>query len=164
MDSPDGDGARLILAPLSVAEQTIAEAAKRCGDVIKKRRTIPGGIWITNERMHLFSPSLFDAIVPRRNRIPKKFDGKTRTRLLKRSLSPFRIAVLHGDACAQRSGRTGQPWSSFGVMSRQEMLAMFFKDDSGEQRRPWLAARSTARQDFWRWVATGGIHSQAVRL
>ena len=149
----------LILAP-SVAEQTIAEAAKLGVEVTYKEAPDDSeGIWITNhERLHLFSPSLFDAIVLDESSILKSLDGKIRTRLLKRVCHHSASPVLHGNACAQRSGRTRQPcrvpWRDVAARNACDVFQTRFR----EQRRPWMAAQSRARQDFWRWVAQWAVY------
>src|SRR5215813_4528862 len=75
----------LIVAPLSVAQQTISEAA-RLGVEIKYKLAPDesDGIWITNyQRLHKFIGIEFKAIVLDESSILKSIDGKTRDLLLK---------------------------------------------------------------------------------
>ena len=77
----------LILAPLCVAEQTVAEAAK-LGITVRYAGSESDldsavGIHITNyERLEKFPPGLFRAVVLDESSILKAFDGKTRTKLI----------------------------------------------------------------------------------
>ena len=150
----------LILAPLSVAEQTIAEAAKLGVEVTYKEAPDDSdGIWITNyERLHLFSPSLFDAIVLDESSILKSLDGKIRTRLLKQFVTiPHRLCCTATPAPNDLVELANHA-EFLGVMSRQEMLAMFFVHDSENSGDRGWRLKKHARQDFWRWVAQWAVY------
>ena len=150
----------LIVAPLSVAEQTIAEAAKLGVDVTYKESPDDSdGIWITNyERLHLFSPSLFDAIVLDESSILKSLDGKIRTRLLKQFVTiPHRLCCTATPAPNDLVELANHA-EFLGVMSRQEMLAMFFVHDSENSGDRGWRLKKHARQDFWRWVAQWAVY------
>ena len=71
----------LIVAPLSVAEQTIEEAKKVDVEINYCARPVnQDGIWITNyQKLHHFIGSHYDAIVLDESSILKSLDGKTRT-------------------------------------------------------------------------------------
>lgn len=153
-------GRGLILAPLSVAEQTIAEAAKLGVEVTYKEAPDDSeGIWITNyERLHLFSPSLFDAIVLDESSILKSLDGKIRTRLLKQFVTiPHRLCCTATPAPNDLVELANHA-EFLGVMSRQEMLAMFFVHDSENSGDRGWRLKKHARQDFWRWVAQWAVY------
>jgi superfamily II DNA or RNA helicase len=75
----------LILAPLSVARQTVREAQRIDIDVhyVRHGSEVTGpGIWITNYEMaEGFDPAMFDAVVLDESSILKNVEGKTRQRL-----------------------------------------------------------------------------------
>ena len=86
----------LILAPLGVTAQTVAEAAKIGVEVVYAHRQAEAsdGITITNyERLHLFDPESFGAVVLDESSILKAFSGTTK-KLLVRSFAdtPWRLA------------------------------------------------------------------------
>ena len=76
----------LIVAPLSVARQTVREAEKVDAEVRYVRSgqdvTSPG-LWATNyEMVEHFDPAQFGAVVLDESSILKSLDGKLRTRLI----------------------------------------------------------------------------------
>jgi len=149
-------GARtLILAPLCVAEQTVAEAAKIGVPLVYVRTQAEAdasahNIVITNyDRMDAFTSSAFEAVVLDESSILKSFDGKTRTALIAAfahtryrlcctaTPSPNDIAELANHA------------EFLGLMTRPEFLATWFvHDDAG-----WRMKRH-AVQPFYRWMAS----------
>ncbi len=73
------DGPVLFVAPLSVARQTVREAAKLGTDVTYSRSGTAGRFTITNyEMLEHFDPADFDAVVLDESSILKALDGKTR--------------------------------------------------------------------------------------
>ena len=76
----------LIVAPLSVARQTVREARAIDLDVhyVRDGSAVDGdGIWATNyELIDRFDPADFDAVVLDESSILKSIDGKLRTRLI----------------------------------------------------------------------------------
>ena len=145
----------LILAPLCVAEQTVAEAARLGIDIhyAEGKHAIVGPLTITNyERLDRFDPAAFGAVVLDESSILKSFDGKTRTRLIEAfagtryrlcctaTPSPNDIAELANHA------------EFLGLMTRAEFLATWFvHDDHG-----WRMKKH-ARQPFFRWLASWAV-------
>lgn len=90
----------LIVAPLSVAEQTIEEASSV--DVTIRFCSSPqdqDGIWITNyQKLHHFIGARYDAIVLDESSILKSLDGKTRTMLIQ-EFSSYLTTRLYLEAC-----------------------------------------------------------------
>ncbi len=150
----------LIVCPLSVAEQTIAEAAKLGVEVTYKLEPDgTEGIWITNyDRLHKFDPDLFDAIVLDESSILKSLDGKIRTMLLEKFTSiPYRLCCTATPAPNDLTELTNHA-EFLGVMSRQEMLATFFVHDSEDSGDRGWRLKKHARDDFWRWVAQWAVY------
>ena len=153
-----GDTA-LIVAPLSVARQTVREARKIDADIsyVRSGQDVDGpGLWITNyEMVEHFDPALFDAVVLDESSILKNVDGKTRTRLIETFRAvPRRLACTATPAPNDVSELTNH--SEFlGVMRRAEMLAAYFINDE----RDWRLKGHAAKPMF-RWMASW---AQALR-
>lgn len=143
----------LILAPLSVARQTVREAAKLDADVHYVRddtQVRHGGVWITNyEMVDRFDPALFDAVVLDESSILKNVDGKTRRRLTERlSQIPRRLACTATPAPNDVAELTNHA-EFLGVMRRAEMLSAYFVNDEKNWR-----LKGHAADPMYRWMAT----------
>jgi superfamily II DNA or RNA helicase len=143
----------LILAPLSVARQTVREARKIGLEVnyVRDGSEVDGdGLWITNYEMaHKFDPTLFGAVVLDESSILKNVDGKTRRALT----DQFRV-VPRRLACSATPGPNDVAELTnhaefLGVMSRAEMLAAYFVNDEKEWR-----LKGHAADPMFRWMAS----------
>lgn len=150
-------GRVLILAPLAVAQQTIAEAAKLgyAGMVAYARSSAEtrSQIVITNyEMLGHFDPAEFAGVVLDESSILKSVDGKTRERLIEAFAStPFRLCCTATPAPNDISEFANHA-EFLGVCSREEMLATYFvHDDEG-----WRL-KGHAREPFYRWLASWGM-------
>jgi len=145
----------LIVAPLSVARQTIEEGRKLGIDVYYTRSgsDLKGDINITNyEMISSFDPSVFNAVVLDESSILKSLTGKTRAKL---------IAMFHDTKYRLCCTATPAPndiaeianhAEFLGIMSRVNMLSAFFvHDDNG-----WRLKKH-AEQPFYRWLASWGM-------
>jgi superfamily II DNA or RNA helicase len=146
-------GRVLILAPLCVAEQTVAEGVKLGVPVQYSKTPIDAPITITNyERLDAFDPSDYAGVVLDESSILKAFDGKTRQKLIETfqdttyrlcctaTPSPNDIAELANHA------------EFLGLMTRAEFLATWFvHDDEG-----WRM-KGHAVQPFYRWLASWAL-------
>jgi len=154
----------LMLAPLCVAEQTVAEAAKLGIDVhyapdhhaAKGHRLV-----ITNyERLDKFDPSAFSAVVLDESSILKAFDGKTRTALIEAfAHTPYRLcctATPSPNDIAELANHA----EFLGLMTRPEFLATWFiRIDQGQRtttHHGWRMKRH-AVEPFYRWLASWAI-------
>jgi hypothetical protein len=155
------DGAVLILAPLAVAPQTVREGEK-FGIPVEYVREMPtwdadaAGIYVTNyELLDRFDLSQFAGLVLDESSILKSYDGATRTAIIEASREvPFRLACTATPAPNDYM-ELGNHAEFLGVMSRAEMLAMFFVHDGGETQQ-WRL-KGHAQADFWRWVASWAV-------
>jgi hypothetical protein len=118
----------LILAPLAVAPQTVAEGAE-IGVAVKHCRDgseIPDGacIVITNyDRLHRFDPSMFGAVVLDESSCIKHHDAKTlRTLLTAFRDTPFKLCATATPAPNDWT-ELGTHAEFLGVCTRAEMLA-----------------------------------------
>lgn len=145
-------GARsLIVAPLSVARQTVREAEKLGSEVRYIRSPHPGpGLFITNYEMaHSVELSSFDAVVLDESSILKNVDGKTRRFLTHATRDvAYRLACTATPAPNDVAELTNHAeW--LGVMSRAEMLAAFFVHDE----KLWRP-KGHALIPMMRWLST----------
>lgn len=145
----------LILAPLSVAHQTVKEAAT-FGIHVEYHRTHPDnlpGIVITNyEMMDGFNMADFTGIVLDESSILKSHDGKTRTAILDASARiPYRLSCT-ATPSPNDFMELGNQAEFVGVMSREEMLAMFFIHDGGDTAK-WRL-KGHGEEKFWEWLST----------
>lgn len=147
----------LIVAPLAVAQQTVREAAD-LGIALTYARTQSdaGAMTITNyEMVDRFDADAFGAVVLDESSILKAHDGKTRTRLIEQfSRTPYRLCCTATPA-PNDTAEMANHAEFLGILSRVEMLAMFFvHDDSG-----WRL-KGHAREPFYRWLASWGMSLQ----
>jgi hypothetical protein len=143
----------LIVAPLSVARQTVREAGKIDADVRYVRRpedVAPGTISITNyEIVHHFDPAMFDAVALDESSILKNFTGATRTALITQwSDTKYRSSWSATPAPNDVTELCNQA-EFLGIIPRNEMLAAYFvHDDEG-----WRL-KGHAADPMFAWMAT----------
>lgn len=146
----------LIVAPLSVARQTVREAARIDAEVryVRDPEMVNGpGIYITNyEMVDHFDPSWFGAVVLDESSILKNVAGKTRERLTKRFRAvPRRLCCTATPAPNDHAELTNHA-EFLGIMPRSEMLAAFFiHDDEG-----WRL-KGHAAEAMYRFVAQWAV-------
>ena len=146
----------LILAPLSVARQTVREAHRINLDVRYVRHGADAagpGIWITNYEMaDNFDPATFDAVVLDESSILKNVEGKTRQRLTTAlSTVPYRLACTATPAPNDVAELCNHA-EFLGAMSRAEMLAAFFVHDEIGWR-----LKGHAADPMFRWMASWAV-------
>lgn len=148
----------LILAPLAVAAQTVREGAKFGIEVNYARRheDVKPGITIANyEMLEHFRPEGFSGIVLDESSILKSYDGKTRTAIIESfARTPFKLACTATPAPNDYM-ELGNHAEFLGVMSRVEMLSMFFVHDGGETQQ-WRL-KGHAETEFWKWLASWAV-------
>jgi hypothetical protein len=138
----------LILTPLAVAAQTIREGEKFGIECHRSSDgTVPGRIVITNyDRLHLFDPADFGAVVCDESSILKSFNGSTRkaiTRLM--SKMPYRL-LCTATAAPNDYTELGNSSEALGELSYSDMLRRFFAqlDDKGQKREERLQRSAEA--------------------
>lgn len=152
-------GKVLILAPLAVSEQTIEQGATFGIDV----RRVPNGgspdapgVWITNyERMESIDFSELHGLVLDESSILKAHDGKTRTRIIESAQGvPYRLSCT-ATPSPNDFEELGNQCEFLGVMTRTEMLATYFVNDTGDtgtwRLKGWGASK------FWEWMGTWSV-------
>ena len=146
----------LILAPLSIARQTVREAAKIDIDLTFARSQADAGwLTVTNyEMLHHFDPEAFGAVVLDESSILKATEGVYRSRLIEAfERTPFRLACTATPAPNDIAEITNH--SAFlGIMPRRDVLATFFLHEADDARATGWRLKNHARDAFWRWMAS----------
>ena len=151
----------LILAPLAVAPQTVAEGieigvrVRHCRDGSEYDESQGVEIIITNyDRLHRFDPSIFGAVVLDESSCIKHHDAKTLRTLLEAFRStPFKLCATATPAPNDWT-ELGTHAEFLGICTRAEMLAEYFTHDGGDTS-VWRL-KGHARQIFWQWVSRWG--------
>lgn len=145
----------LILAPLCVAHQTVREGIRFGIDIhyCRSMDEVRKGITITNyEMMDKFDFHHFGGIVLDESSILKSYTGSFRNRIIDLSASiPYRLSCT-ATPSPNDYMELGNQAEFLGIMSRVEMLAMFFTHDGGETSK-WRL-KGHAKKKFWEWMAT----------
>lgn len=153
-------GPVLIVAPLAVAAQTMAEGRKfgvpvrraKCGSEV----TDDCKIWVTNyERLERFDPAAFWGVVLDESSILKSYSGKYRTMLVERwGDRPFRLACTATPAPNDYM-ELGNHAEFLGCMTGSEMLAAYFINNPSEVGKYRL--KGHAERPFWRWLSSWAV-------
>lgn len=150
----------IIIAPLAVSQQTVAEGVKfgitvcpiRSMEEVKKN----GGIYIINyEMLDHVEPELFGGVVLDESSILKALIGKTKMRLIEMFQGvPFRLCCTATPAPNDHA-ELGNHAEFLGVMRTPEMLSTWFVND-GFQSGHWRL-KGHAKDSFWRWVGSWAV-------
>ena len=144
----------LILCPLAVAGQTIKEGQKFGIDVVKYDASSP--IQITNyEQLENIDCSLFSGIVLDESSILKNYEGQIKKLILDSfSKTPYKLACT-ATPSPNDPMELGNHSEFLDVMSRTEMLSMYFIHDGGETAK-WRI-KGHAVKLFYEFVSTWAI-------
>jgi len=149
-------GMRLILAPLAVAGQTVAEAESigiKMRYVSDSSEMDGDGIYISNyDRVENFADVNVNAIILDESSIIKSHDGKYRNYLQERFKdTPYKLC-LSATPAPNDYMELATHSEFMGARTRSEMLATFFTHDGGDTSK-WRL-KGHARRDFFAWVST----------
>lgn len=149
------EGRVLVVAPLAVCEQTVAEGAEFGIECAYRRSDEGDAITVTNyEMVEQFDPGEFVGVALDESSILKSFTGKTRNTLIASFAdTPYRLACTATPAPNDFT-ELGNHSEFLGVKTRTEMLAEYFVHDGGSTQDWRLKGHAVA--DFWRWVASWG--------
>lgn len=149
-------GRVLILTPLAVAQQTVAEGAKFGDECYYLGEDDPSiSVVVTNyDRLHRFDPAQFGGVVLDESSILKNMDGKTRNALIEMfAETPFKLCCSATPAPNDFT-ELGNHSEFLGAKSRVEMLSEYFVHDGGSTADWRLKGHATAA--FWEWIASWG--------
>jgi DNA modification methylase len=153
------NGIVLILAPLAVSEQTI-EQGNTFGIEVKRvphgESPSSPGIWITNyERMDAIDFAELSGIVLDESSILKSHDGKTRTKIITSCQQvQYRLSCT-ATPSPNDFEELGNQCEFLGVMTRTEMLATYFVNDTGDTGTWRLKGWGQSR--FWEWMGSWAV-------
>jgi DEAD/DEAH box helicase len=148
----------MILAPLAVSEQTIAEG-KKFGIAVERYTgadVFGPHILITNyEQLHNVKADQFDGIVLDESSILKGMQGKIRRQCTEMfSGTPYRLSCT-ATPSPNDFMELGTQTEFLGIMSQVEMLAMFFIHD-GSDTSKWRL-KGHGKRKFFEWLATWAV-------
>lgn len=149
-------GKVLIVAPLAVSAQTKREGEKFGIEVnicASQEDAIAESVNITNyEKLEKFVASEFIAIVLDESSIIKSFSGKIRNQIIGMfAQTPYKLACTATPAPNDYM-ELGNHSEFLGVMTRAEMLAMYFVHDGGQTSK-WRL-KGHAESLFWKWLSS----------
>lgn len=151
-------GSVLILAPLAVSTQTVAEGLKFgiSVNLCESGADVKPGINITNyEKLDKFKGCEFSGVVLDESSILKSFTGKVRNQIVDFFCNtPFRLACTATPAPNDYM-ELGNHAEFLGIMSYTEMLAMFFVHDGGQTSK-WRL-KGHAQDVFWKWMGSWAV-------
>lgn len=153
----------LILTPLAVSDQTIAEGEK-FGIECKRSKSgkLDSKIIITNyESLHHFNPADFVGVVADESAILKNFDGVRRKEITEfMRVLPYRL-LCTATAAPNDYIELGTSSEALGELGYMDMLTRFFKSDNTVQFKRNLYGDGTkwrfkkhAEKPFWQWVCS----------
>ncbi|GLK78007.1 hypothetical protein GCM10008171_32610 [Methylopila jiangsuensis] len=145
-----------MLAPLAVTHQHAREGERFGVDVkaVRSGEEIGGrGIYVTNyDRLDKFDVSRFGGVILDESSVIKNFNGKTTRRLIEAfAQTPFRLCCTATPAPNDHT-ELGAHAEFLGVMRREEMLPIWFINDTADTGT-WRI-KNHARANFWSWVAS----------
>lgn len=147
----------LIVAPLSVARQTVAEAKKIGVKVYYTRdgSDVTDGLNITNyEMVDKFAPEAFGAVVLDESSILKAIGGKTRAKLTAMFAKTSYKLCCTATPAPNDIAEIANHAEFLGIMTRAEMLAAFFIHDSDTSAYGGWRLKGHAEDGFYRWLAS----------
>lgn len=151
----------IIIAPLAVIGQTIKEGEKFGYNVDEISITVfdqdlKPGIYITNyENLENIDGYLFGGVVLDESSILKNFAGKTKQALIDAFKdTPYKLCCTATPSPNDTTELCNHA-EFLNVMTRNEMLAMYFVHDGGSTS-DWRL-KGHAKQDFWDFVSTWSV-------
>jgi len=147
----------LIIAPLSVARQTVSEAKKidLVAHYTRSGEDLIPGINITNyEMIHHFNAADFGAVILDESSILKTVESKTKTLLIEMfATTPYKLCCTATPA-PNDVAEIANHAEFLGAMSRTEMLSTYFVHDSDETAHAGWRLKKHAVDPFYRWMAS----------
>ena len=141
-----------------MSSQTVREGEKFGIEVniCESQADVKPGINITNyEKLDKFIANEFTGVVLDESSILKSFTGKVRTSIIDNFANvPYKLACTATPAPNDYM-ELGNHSEFLGVMTRSEMLAMFFVHDGGQTSK-WRL-KGHAENIFWQWMASWAV-------
>jgi DNA modification methylase len=166
----------IIIAPLSVARQTVREAKKINIDVqyVREQSEVNNKICITNyELISNFDFSQFENIILDESSILKSLDGKIKKKLFEVSRNILYRMACTATPAPNDDAEMGNHAQYLGICTREEMLAMFFvnanlqkeimfndqiiRKKMGNKHGTEWRLKNHSRQHFYQWLSSWAI-------
>lgn len=149
-------GKVIIIAPLAVSQQTEREGKKfgiKVNICESQKDVISDAINITNyEKLGKFNADDFIAVILDESSIIKSYSGKIRNQIIEMFYkTPYKLACTATPAPNDYM-ELGNHSEFLGIMTRAEMLAMYFVHDGGQTSK-WRL-KGHAKSLFWKWLAS----------
>ncbi len=146
----------LILAPLSVVGQTVKQGVTFGYDVVELDEVLchsENGIYITNyEQIEKIDPSEYSGVVLDESSILKNYEGATKQKLLESFKDTHYKLCCTATPAPNDPMELGNHAEFLGVMTRNEMLAMYFVHDGGETAK-WRI-KGHAVKEFYKFIGS----------
>lgn len=154
----------LIITPLAVAFQFVAEAAKfgiEDVEYSKDGKHTKKIVVCNYERLEKFDPANFDCVILDESSILKNFDGAIKTQITAFVRKVKYRFLFTATPSPNDYIELGTSSEALGYLGYMDMLGRFFKNnqDSADIRHSgsdWYL-KPHAEKDFWRWVASWSI-------
>lgn len=170
-------GRVLILTPLAVSHQTVAEADKFGIPAARSDSgELPSDIVVTNyQRLHHFRPEDFEGVVCDESSILKNFDGATKAAITEFMRTRKYRLLCTATAAPNDFIELGTSSEALGHLGHKDMLTRFFTNNgawisrtgktggrffNSQMRADAYHLKPHAERDFWRWVCSW---SRAIR-
>lgn len=155
-------GRVLILTPLAVSHQTVAEAEKFHIDAGRSDSgELNSQIVVTNyERLHHFNAEDFEGVVCDESSILKNFDGATKSAITEFMRTRKYRLLCTATAAPNDFIELGTSSEALGEMGFMDMIGRFFKkaDQTFCRKQETMAGtyrlKPHAERDFWRWICS----------
>jgi DNA modification methylase len=149
----------MILAPLAVSEQTINQGSTfgiQVDRYVAGSPLVGPNVYITNyERIDDVDFESLGGIVLDESSILKAHDGKTRTKIIELSQKvQYRLSCT-ATPSPNDFEELGNQCEFLGVMTRTEMLATYFVNDTGDTGT-WRL-KGWGQSKFWEWMGTWAV-------
>ncbi len=149
----------LILAPLAVTYQTKQESEK-LGikiNICESQKDVINGINITNyEKLHKYDVSKFIGIVIDESSRIKSFTSVTRNQLLESFKNTLYKLACTATPSPNDFEELGNHSEFLGIMTRMEMLSMFFINDTAHTGT-WRLKGHVKDNIFWKWMSSWSV-------
>lgn len=146
----------IIIAPLAVSAQTKREGEKfgiAVNICTSQSDVRPDTVNITNyEKLDKFTANEFEAVVLDESSILKSFSGKIRNQIIQMFAQTLYKLACTATPAPNDYMELGNHSEFLGVMTRAEMLAMYFVHNGGETSK-WRL-KGHAEDLFWKWMST----------
>lgn len=151
----ESGGRVLILTPLAVSHQTVAEAHKFGMEAARSNEgELPAQIVVTNyERLHHFNPDDFAGVVCDESSILKNFDGSTRKAITDFMQTRKYRLLCTATAAPNDYTELGTSSEALGILSWSHMMSYFFNHDGGDTGQ-YRLRHYASEGPFWQWLCS----------